>query len=123
MEDNLINQEVAISILEDLGYGQVEVAENGKVAIAMLNETPSFNLVFMDCQMPVMDGYEASQKIRAGASGDAMVNIPIIAMTANAMKEDKDKCQMAGMSDYLSKPINPEKLKAAIVHWLKIAES
>ncbi len=123
VEDNLINQEVAISILEDLGYEQVEVAENGKVAIAMLKDTPSFNLVLMDCQMPVMDGYEASKKIRAGASGDVMVNIPIIAMTANAMKEDKEKCLMAGMSDYLSKPINPEKLKATIVHWQKKSES
>ncbi len=123
VEDNLINQEVAISVLEDLGYEQVEVAENGKVAIAMLKESASFNLVLMDCQMPVMDGYEASQKIREGASGDAMVNIPIIAMTANAMKEDKEKCLMAGMSDYLSKPIDPEKLNTAIVHWLKLSES
>jgi len=122
VEDNLINQEVALSVLEDLGYNKVEVADNGKIAIQMLEESNAspYSLVLMDCQMPVLDGYQASEKIRQGAAGDAMVNIPIIAMTANAMKEDKAKCLQAGMSDYLSKPIDPEKLNSKIQHWLDV---
>jgi len=124
VEDNLINQEVALSVLEDLGYNKVEVADNGKIAIQMLEENSAdpFSLVLMDCQMPVLDGYQASEKIRQGAAGDAMVNIPIIAMTANAMKEDKAKCLQAGMSDYLSKPIDPDHLNSKIQHWLHDGE-
>jgi len=124
VEDNLINQEVALSILEDLGYSKVEVADNGKIAIQMLEENSAdpYVLVLMDCQMPVLDGYQASEKIRLGAAGDAMVNIPIIAMTANAMKEDKAKCLQAGMSDYLSKPIDPDQLNSKIQHWLHDGE-
>ncbi len=122
VEDNLINQEVGLSILADLGYQQVNVAENGQMAIDMirsnsLNNIP-YELVLMDCQMPVLDGYSASEQIRAGASGDEMTGICIIAMTANAMKDDKEKCLNAGMSDYLSKPINPEKLGQLIQQWL-----
>jgi len=124
VEDNLINQEVALSVLEDLGYNKVEVADNGKIAIQMLEENSAdpYALVLMDCQMPVLDGYQASEKIRLGAAGDAMVNIPIIAMTANAMKEDKAKCLQAGMSDYLSKPIDPDHLNSKIQHWLHDGE-
>ncbi len=120
VEDNMINQEVALSVLEDLGYTQVEVADNGQAAIDQLKNSPQpFALVLMDCQMPVLDGYQASQNIRQGAAGDNMVQIPIIAMTANAMKEDKEKCLQAGMSDYLSKPIDPEQLNSMIQHWMK----
>ena len=122
VEDNLINQEVGLSILADLGYQQINVAENGQMAIDMirsnsLNNIP-YELVLMDCQMPVLDGYSASEQIRAGVAGDEMADICIIAMTANAMKDDKEKCLNAGMSDYLSKPINPEKLGQTIQHWL-----
>ena len=123
VEDNLINQEVGLSILADLGYQQVNVAENGQMAIDMirsnsLNNAP-YELVLMDCQMPVLDGYSASEQIREGVAGDEMSNICIIAMTANAMKDDKEKCLNAGMSDYLSKPIDPDKLGQKIQEWLE----
>ncbi len=123
VEDNLINQEVGVSILADLGYQNLSVAENGQMAIDMIrssaeNHTP-YELVLMDCQMPVLDGYSATQKIRNGEAGEDMAGICIIAMTANAMKDDKDRCLNAGMSDYLSKPIDPEKLGSRIIYWLE----
>ena len=122
VEDNPINQEVGLSILADIGYQDVNVAENGQMAIDMIrsnaeNQCP-YDLVLMDCQMPVLDGYSATQKIRQGSAGDDIANIYIIAMTANAMKDDEEKCLAAGMSDYLSKPIDPEKLANKIQHWL-----
>jgi CheY-like chemotaxis protein len=73
-----------------------------------------YALILMDCLMPKMDGYETTRQIRAGNAGDRYRNIPIIALTANAMKEDQAKCLAAGMDDYLSKPINPPKLEAKL---------
>ena len=120
VDDNYINREVAMQILEDLGY-QAASAENGEQAIAALVEAPAdkpFQLILMDCQMPVMDGYEASTLIRAVGSPVPNSEIPIIAMTANAMKGARDKCLAAGMSDYLSKPVNIDDLSEKLAYWL-----
>ncbi len=121
VEDNLINQEVALELLKDLGHLHVDVANNGEEAIHMLKSalpTQPYDLILMDCQMPIMDGYQASAQIRAGAAGEKMLHVPIIAMTANAMKGDKEKCLLAGMSDYVSKPINDEVLGQKIKDYL-----
>jgi len=120
VEDNIINQEVALSILEDLGY-HVEVAENGQVAIEMLvmaGDLQHYDAVLMDCQMPVMDGYECTRQIRGGHHNIFNHAMPIIAMTANAMKGDRDKCLDAGMDDYLAKPIDILALEEKLIEWL-----
>jgi PAS domain S-box-containing protein len=119
VEDNIINQEVAKGVLAGLGYS-ADVANNGLEAIAALTGAPKdapYNLILMDCQMPEMDGYEATHAIRSGRTPNP--SIPIIAMTANAMKGDKEKCLAAGMDDYISKPIDPEKLNQCLEQWLQ----
>lgn len=118
VEDNRVNQLVASKVLLELG-GEVTVANNGKEAIEILNQQDvQFKLVFMDCQMPILDGYQATENIRTGAAGESYKTIPIIAMTANAMKGDKEKCLLHGMDDYISKPINIELLREKINLWL-----
>jgi len=120
VEDNLVNQTVAMSLLELIGLS-CDVADNGVIALEILKKTPeehAYNLILMDCQMPEMDGYETSRQIRQGRAGEIYRNIGIIAMTANAMKGDKNKCLEAGMSDYLSKPIDTEVLEKKLSHWL-----
>ena len=113
VEDNVVNQKIALRILEKkLGY-HADVVTNGKEAVESL-EKFDYNLVLMDCQMPEMDGYEATGTIRNRNSAVRDHNIPIIAMTANAMKGDREKCLEAGMDDYVSKPINLKKLSDAI---------
>jgi two-component system sensor histidine kinase/response regulator len=118
VEDNYINQQVASEMLKTAGY-QVELAENGQQALeTMQNSTAKFDIILMDCQMPIMDGYEASRKIRSAQNVDYDPNIPIIALTANAMKGDQEKCLAAGMNSYLAKPIIAEQLKAELHKWL-----
>ncbi len=119
VEDNAVNQQVALIQLEEMNL-TVEVADNGKEAISILEKygSDSFALIIMDCQMPEMDGYEASKLIRSGTLNIANPNIPIIAMTANAMKGDREKCLSAGMSDYLSKPVSLKDLAEKISLWL-----
>ncbi len=125
VEDNPINQEVAQGLLQDMGL-TVALANNGNEAIRALATSPSdvppFQAVLMDCQMPVMDGYEATRQIRSGASGEHYQKIPIIAMTANAMTGDKEKCLRSGMNDYVSKPIDPETLEKALRAHLDLSE-
>ena len=112
-EDNVVNQKIALRILEKkLGY-HTDVVTNGKEAIDLL-EKFDYDLVLMDCQMPVMDGYEAASTIRDENSAVRNHNIPIIAMTANAMKGDREKCIEAGMNDYVAKPINVKTLAEVI---------
>ncbi|MDH5602247.1 MAG: response regulator, partial [Gammaproteobacteria bacterium] len=116
VEDNITNQKVALGILGKLGY-RVDVALNGAEAISVL-ESNNFDLVLMDCQMPEMDGFEATRRIRDGQSKVLNHDIPIIAMTAHAMMEDRNKCTAAGMNDYLSKPVEPKALLDMIEKWL-----
>jgi PAS domain S-box-containing protein len=120
VEDNYTNQVVAEALLKNMGY-TVDIVENGKQALVALNETSStkkYAVILMDCQMPVMDGFEATQKIRQGDAGDLYEGIPIIAMTANAIKNDKENCLNAGMSDYLSKPFDPDILHKKLLVWV-----
>jgi len=120
VEDNLINQEVALSILEGIGY-QAEVAEDGQHAIELLikaGDKIPYKAILMDCQMPVMDGYECTRQIRNGHHNIFNHAIPIIAMTANAMKGDREKCLDSGMDDYLSKPINISALQDKLSQWV-----
>ncbi len=119
VEDNYINQQVAIGILNELLF-KVDVANNGVEALEKLNNDESYQIVLMDCQMPEMDGYETTQAIRAGQAGETYKDIIIIAMTANAMQHDRQKCLDSGMDDYLSKPIDPRLLKDDLFKWLKI---
>jgi signal transduction histidine kinase/CheY-like chemotaxis protein len=116
VEDNVVNQKVAQGILAKLGFAQVTVAENGMDALAKLQEAP-FDLVFMDVQMPVVDGFEATQRIRT--SGAVFAGIPIVAMTANALDGDRERCLAAGMNDYLSKPIQKEALREMLQRYGK----
>jgi len=121
VEDNSVNQEVASLMLEDIGL-VADIASNGVEAIAALTSAPeesTYTLILMDCQMPEMDGYEASRAIRNLEAGERYAVTPIIAMTANAMKGDRERCIAAGMSDYLSKPIDPEELLAILIKWIK----
>ena len=110
VEDNLVNQKVASRLLAKRNC-RVDLAGNGEEALAALGRS-RYDLVLMDCQMPVMDGYEATRRIRAGAALDPAV--PVIAMTADAMQGDRERCLAAGMNDYVSKPVNEEQLFAAI---------
>ena len=116
VEDNAINQKVAQGLLKKFGV-QVDLAANGEEALNSLENLP-FDLVLMDCQMPVMDGYEATQKIRHSESKVLNREIPIIAMTANSMQGDRDKCLAVGMDDFISKPINPNKVQEALKRWI-----
>jgi len=116
VEDNAINQKVAQGLLKKFGV-QVDLAANGEEALNSLENLP-FDLVFMDCQMPVMDGYEATQRIRHPESNVLNRDLPIVAMTANSMEGDREKCLGVGMNDFISKPINPNKVQETLKRWL-----
>ena len=113
VEDNEVNQQVARELLSQAGY-TVDVAENGEVALDMVQRTP-YDLVFMDMQMPVMDGLAATIAIRKLPGFAAL---PIVAMTANAMRQDREKCLAAGMNDFVAKPIDPQALFTALRDWI-----
>jgi len=119
VEDNFINQEVAKDQLNDMNLS-IDVAENGLKAIeALISKGDGYyQLILMDCQMPLMDGYETSREIRKGVTGSLNSKLPIIAMTANAMKGDKEACLEAGMTEYLSKPLSPELLNSMLARFL-----
>jgi len=113
-EDNKANQKLAMLLLTKLGY-QVQLAMNGQEAVAAVRQG-SYDLILMDCQMPEMDGFEATVQIRQLETSTGK-HIPIIAMTANAMQGDREKCLAVGMDDYISKPINPKQLKQILERW------
>jgi CheY-like chemotaxis protein len=114
-EDNAINQKVTMNVLQKYGY-HADVVMNGCEAVAALKRSP-YDMVLMDVQMPGMDGFEATRAIRDPASGVIDSRVPIIAMTAYAMKGDKERCLDSGMDDYVSKPINPKELLQKITRW------
>jgi signal transduction histidine kinase len=115
VEDNAINQMVVANMLQNLGLG-VRTANNGVEALELL-EQDHFDLILMDCQMPEMDGYQTSYHIRRDQR-PLLANIPIIALTANAMLEDRERCLAAGMNDYLSKPVSLRTLHGKLGQWL-----
>ena len=111
VEDNPTNQMVALGFLHKLGYRNVVLAHNGLEAVGRIR-TENFDAILMDCQMPVMDGFEATRKIR-----EMSITLPIIAMTANAVSGDRELCLDAGMDDYLSKPVDLEVLERVLNRW------
>ena len=119
-EDNLINQKVAQLQINKLGYA-LHIVSNGQEAVqaveaAVARQVNAYAAVLMDCQMPILDGFEATALIRKGERDNGQ-HIPIIAMTANAMQGDRERCLAAGMDDYLSKPIKPEQLRSLLEQW------
>jgi CheY-like chemotaxis protein len=116
VEDNPINREVATGLLELLGY-HVDSAEDGRQALEV-SATDSYDVILMDCQMPVMDGFTATARIRERERQTQAARIPIIALTAHAMEGDRDQCLAAGMDDYLTKPFTPGQMKDILSQWL-----
>ena len=114
-EDNAVNQKVVVHMLEKLGYC-AEVATNGREAITAIAHS-RYDAILMDCRMPEMDGFEATTQIRM-IEAQTVRRTPIIAVTANAMQGDRDRCLAAGMDDYLSKPIQPRELRAVLQRWV-----
>jgi signal transduction histidine kinase/DNA-binding response OmpR family regulator len=114
VEDNELNREVALGLLEDARLS-IDTAENGAIAVEMIGKQ-NYDLVLMDMQMPVMDGIAATRAIRAIPQSRSL---PIVAMTANAMASDREKCVAAGMNDHLAKPIDPDELFGALLRWIR----
>ena len=117
VEDNEVNQEIAIEIMKKNGF-QISVANNGKEAVDLVAKR-NYDCVLMDCQMPVMDGYEATRTIRAD---ERFKSLPIIAMTANAMQGDREKCLGAGMNDHIAKPVDTKELFSVLGKWIRPRE-
>ncbi|KAF4515849.1 hypothetical protein B566_EDAN000084 [Ephemera danica] len=115
VEDNPVNREVSTAMLEQLGY-HVTAAENGQQGVAT-SATDAFDLILMDCQMPIMDGFTATARIREREHQTSITQIPIIALTANAMDGDRERCLNAGMDDYLSKPFSQQTLAEVLARW------
>jgi CheY-like chemotaxis protein len=115
VEDNDMNQELATALLEQAGIAIV-IANHGQEALDILAKDAAFDGVLMDCQMPVMDGYTATREIR---KNEAFKDLPIIAMTANAMSGDREKVLEAGMWDHIAKPLNVAEMYATIAKWVK----
>ena len=116
VEDNLVNQMILKSMLKKMGY-QTLVAGNGREAVVLL-EHETVDAILMDCQMPVMDGYETTREIRSMNNSNS--NKPILAVTANVMVNDREKCLESGMNDYIKKPVSTEIIKEKLDHWLSL---
>jgi PAS domain S-box-containing protein len=116
VEDNRINREFALEIFSSLDC-DVQIAENGRIAVEKV-KTGTYDIVFMDCQMPEMDGYEATRIIREMISAGEVNTLPIMALTANAMIGDREKCLSAGMDDFITKPVKKAQLFDALLKWL-----
>ncbi|MEP2617193.1 MAG: response regulator, partial [Marinomonas sp.] len=115
-EDNVTNQIVARGLLKLYGV-EVVIAENGQKAVE-LAQSEVFDMIFMDCQMPIMDGYEATRQIRQLVGSKTPADVAIVALSANAMKEDESDCFAAGMNDHVAKPVSQDKLLAILNKWL-----
>ena len=120
VEDNPVNQKVAIAMLKKLGLTNVDLAVNGQEAVDK-HAINKYTLILMDCQMPVMSGYDATRLIREHEQENGNPRLPIIAMTANAMKGDREKCLVAGMDDYITKPVKVETIQAMLAKWITAA--
>jgi two-component system, sensor histidine kinase and response regulator len=118
-EDNPINQKVALGLLKGLGL-DADIAANGRQAVEMWAVAP-YDLIFMDCQMPEMDGYAATAEIRRRESPGT--HLPIVAITADAMEGNPERCRAAGMDAYISKPVRVEALSAVLRQWVPHASS
>jgi two-component system sensor histidine kinase/response regulator len=118
VEDNPVNREVAVGMLESLGCA-ADTADNGWLALKAMN-TATYDAVLMDCQMPVMDGLAATGEIRRREQTSGAARVPIIALTANAMEEDRERCLDAGMDDFLSKPFTQQQLATLLRRWLAL---
>lgn len=122
VDDHPVNMMFTRKLLQKMGFTRVDEASNGVEALERLSEAKKdYDLILMDCQMPEMDGFEACRRIRLGENDDH--RITIIAMTAGAMEGDREKCLQSGMDDYISKPVNPDKLHAVLSQWLSSTES
>lgn len=115
-EDDIINQSVALKMLAGLGY-QADAVSDGQEVLDVM-ESVAYDLILMDCQMPLLDGYETSRSIRSLSSKSIDTSIPIIALTANTMPGEREKCLAAGMNDYVTKPVNPLELAQVLDRWL-----
>jgi signal transduction histidine kinase/DNA-binding response OmpR family regulator/HPt (histidine-containing phosphotransfer) domain-containing protein len=118
VEDNAVNREVAVGMLENLGCS-IETAENGRLAIDAMN-CATYDAILMDCQMPVMDGLTATGEIRRREQTSGAARVPVIALTANAMEGDRERCLAAGMDDFLSKPFTQQQLATLLRRWLAL---
>jgi CheY-like chemotaxis protein len=119
VDDNEINQIVAAGLLESLPV-EIKTAGNGQEALDILNNTSNtFDLILMDCQMPIMDGFEATESIRQGNAGSKNCGINIIAMTAGAMSGDREACLQSGMNDFIIKPLDGINFRSKISSWLE----
>ena len=116
VEDSPVNQEVAKEFLEGMGC-EVTIAENGQEAIAITADEV-FDLILMDCQMPIVDGFEATQQIRSREKESDCAKTPILALTANVFESDREKCFNAGMDDFISKPFTPNDFESTVTDWL-----
>jgi CheY-like chemotaxis protein len=123
VEDNAINQNYAVQIIRRLGF-PVQAVWNGRDALEYLANptaaTPRPHIILMDCQMPIMDGYETTRRLRNSADVSihaSLRKIPVIALTASAIKGDKEKCEAAGMDDYITKPVAKQDLERVLVRW------
>ncbi|CAI7763002.1 unnamed protein product, partial [Closterium sp. NIES-53] len=120
-EDNLINQKVAKSMLAQLGV-TIDIANNGVEAVSLFQKN-KYNLILMDCQMPEMDGWAASRRIRELEAQQAQPSVTIVALTANALKGDREQCLAAGMTDYMSKPVSKAALERVLRQYLDKAST
>jgi CheY-like chemotaxis protein len=116
-EDNPINALIASTMLEDLPY-RIDHVTNGKEAFQKASHYP-YHLILMDINMPDMDGFMTTQAIREWEQVNTLYNTPIIALTANALTDDREKCLAAGLNDYLAKPVKKEELLKTVSHWLE----
>jgi CheY-like chemotaxis protein/HPt (histidine-containing phosphotransfer) domain-containing protein len=118
VDDDVVNQAVVVQMLEKFGC-HVETANDGVQAVIM-HSTHHFHLILMDCQMPELDGYQATARIRANEAAIGAPRVPIVALTAHVLAEEREKCLASGMDDFISKPIRPVKLLEVLSHWLRM---